>query len=88
LFVKELAAVRFAYRVAAFAAAEKRDYEEQSAFRQQVFLLPFAAPFAPPTTPANPASLVPPALQRGSGVARGRILRGSSQLGNSFVTQV
>jgi hypothetical protein len=28
LFVKELAAVRFAYRVAAFAAAEKRDYEE------------------------------------------------------------
>jgi hypothetical protein len=34
LFVKELNAVRFAYRVAAFAAAQKRDYEEQSAFRQ------------------------------------------------------
>ncbi|MDF3885350.1 hypothetical protein [Cupriavidus basilensis] len=78
MFVKELAAVRFAYRVAAFAAAEKGDYEELSTFRQTLLIFSCFGKlrfFAPPTFPANPATLAPPALQRGVCVARERILK-------------
>jgi hypothetical protein len=41
LFVKELNAACFAYRVAAFAAAKERDYKELSAINQTFLEISF-----------------------------------------------
>ncbi|MCP3020919.1 hypothetical protein, partial [Cupriavidus basilensis] len=63
---KELATVRFAYRVAAFAAAEKRDYKELSTFRQTLLIFCCFGKlcyFCSAHLAANPTTLAPPALQ-------------------------
>jgi len=79
LFVKELAQPALPSCAAASSAAEKRDYEELSTFRQQVFLLrrhrltPRIRP--PCCLAARPAGAVC--------VARGRIIGGIPGLGNT-----
>ncbi|WP_454733845.1 MULTISPECIES: hypothetical protein [Cupriavidus] len=89
MFVKELAAVRFAYRVAAsLSAAEKRDYEELSTFRQQVsqsFFASISRAIRATNLTHSPAALVPSAFADKLRVARERILRPPTHLGKRFL---
>ncbi|MGO4581311.1 hypothetical protein AB4Z48_35425, partial [Cupriavidus sp. 2TAF22] len=91
LFVKELAAVRFAYRVAALlSAAEKRDYEELSTFRQQVsqsFFAPVRRAIRTANLTRSPRNPCPVCFAAALRVARERILRSRLRLGNRFVTE-
>ncbi|MGO4580697.1 hypothetical protein AB4Z48_32185, partial [Cupriavidus sp. 2TAF22] len=89
LFVKELAAVRFAYRVAALlSAAEKRDYEELSTFRQQVsqsFFAPARRALRTANLTRSPRNPCPVCFAAALRVARERILRPAHGPGKPFL---
>jgi hypothetical protein len=59
LFVKELAQPALPFCAAASSAAEKRDYEELSTFRQQVFCFAVVANFAPTAALLTPQPVPP-----------------------------